>query len=173
VAAEPAVGVITIVVRGRPAPQGSKRHVGRGVMVESSKHVKPWRDAVRSDAIAIVGGHGQPWHQPPLDVPVVVDMVFTFLRPLGHFGTGRNAGMLRATAPSRPDTKSYGDVSKLARSTEDALVDAGVLKDDALIVEYGRLAKVYAGEDADALDTPGAVIRVRPYAVATDRQVAW
>ena len=36
---------ITLTVRGLPAPQGSKRHIGRGVMVESSKRVKPWRDA--------------------------------------------------------------------------------------------------------------------------------
>ena len=30
-------------VLGLPAPQGSKRHVGEGRMVESSKRVKPWR----------------------------------------------------------------------------------------------------------------------------------
>ena len=34
-----------------PAPQGSKRHVGRGVMVESCKNVKPWRLLVAKTAI--------------------------------------------------------------------------------------------------------------------------
>jgi hypothetical protein len=29
-----------------PAPQGSKRHVGNGRMIESSTKVKPWRQAV-------------------------------------------------------------------------------------------------------------------------------
>ena len=33
-------------VFGLPAPQGSKRHVGEGRMVESSKRVKPWRRQV-------------------------------------------------------------------------------------------------------------------------------
>ena len=39
-----------IIVRGDPAPQGSKKFVGmaggRGLMVESSKRVKPWRQDV-------------------------------------------------------------------------------------------------------------------------------
>jgi Holliday junction resolvase RusA-like endonuclease len=34
-------------VIGLPAPQGSKRHVGKGVMIEMSKNVKPWREAVK------------------------------------------------------------------------------------------------------------------------------
>jgi hypothetical protein len=41
-----------------------------------------------------------------------------------------------------------------------------VYSDDARIVAYGRLAKVYAGSnDPDALHIPGAVIRIRPAAV--------
>ena len=49
--------VITIRVYGTPAPQGSKRHVGRGVMVESSKKVKPWREAVKQAALDLIGGY--------------------------------------------------------------------------------------------------------------------
>ena len=45
------------------------------------------------------------------------------------------------------------------RSTEDALSDAGFWADDARVVEYGRLAKVFPGEDPDALQSPGVVIR--------------
>jgi len=37
---------VEFTVLGVPAPQGSKRHVGRGVLVESSKALGPWRDAV-------------------------------------------------------------------------------------------------------------------------------
>jgi len=33
-----------LFVPGAPAPQGSKRHVGNGVMVEASKHRKLRRD---------------------------------------------------------------------------------------------------------------------------------
>ena len=38
---------IFIPVIGIPAPQGSKRHVGHGIMIENSKRVKPWRQDVK------------------------------------------------------------------------------------------------------------------------------
>jgi len=156
---------MTIIVRGTPAPQGSKRHVGNGVMLESSKKLRPWRDAVRGDAAAACAGvmanrYGgrHPWQ--PLDGPLEVEMVFSFLRPAGHYGTGRNAHLVRAAAPDRP--AGTPDLSKLARATEDALTDAGVWRDDARVVEYRRLAKVYAGDldDPDALECSGVVIRI-------------
>jgi len=47
--------MIEIRVYGTPAPQGSKKfvgiHRGRGIMVESSKKVKPWRQDVKAAAL--------------------------------------------------------------------------------------------------------------------------
>lgn len=154
---------LRITVYGLPAPQGSKRHVGRGVMVESSAAVRPWRADVRAAAEQIVlheGPDGLRALAPgyPLDGPLVASMVFTFTRPKGHYRTGRNAHLLRDSAPARPH--GTPDLSKLVRSTEDALTSAGLWKDDARVVEYARLAKVWAGEDPDALASPGAVIRI-------------
>lgn len=143
---------IEVIVRGVPGPQGSKRHVGGGRMIESSKKVKPWREAVLAAAVEARRGAAA------LTGPLAVEMVFTLTRPGGHYRTGRNAHLVRDTAPARPAVKP--DLSKLARSTEDALTTAGVYRDDALIAEYRRLAKVWAGEDPDALDSPGAVIRI-------------
>jgi crossover junction endodeoxyribonuclease RusA len=37
---------VTFFIPGTPAPQGSKRHVGNGVLIESSKHVGPWRERI-------------------------------------------------------------------------------------------------------------------------------
>ena len=138
--------MITIRVFGIPGPQGSKRFVGmrggRGVMVESSAKVKPWREAVKWAAREAMAGRA------PLDGPLWVSMVFTLAKP--------------ASAPKRrrtfPQTKP--DLSKLARSTEDALSDGGAWRDDARVVEYLRLAKVYPGEDGGALHIPGAVILI-------------
>src|SRR3546814_14230461 len=39
---------VTLTVHGSPAPQCSKRHVGRGRMIESSQKVKPWRQDVQA-----------------------------------------------------------------------------------------------------------------------------
>jgi Holliday junction resolvase RusA-like endonuclease len=120
-----------IVVRDTPAPQGSKRHVGRGVMVEMSKNVKPWREAVRFEAQAVRG-----LAREPLSGPVRCWVTFTVRKPAG-------APKTRKTWPAkRPD------VDKLLRSTLDALV-----------VDV-RGVKVYPGEGVDALEVPGAVIDV-------------
>jgi Holliday junction resolvase RusA-like endonuclease len=43
---------------------------------------------------------------------------------------------------------------------EDALTAAGVWVDDARVVEYTRLAKVFCNEDPEALDRPGVVIHI-------------
>jgi Holliday junction resolvase RusA-like endonuclease len=150
-----AVGMpaVVIVVRGLPAPQGSKRHVGAGVMIESSKKVKPWRQDVKYAALETIGDD---WV--PLDGPLAASMTFTFARGQGHYRTGRNAHLLRDGAPIRPAVTP--DLSKILRSTEDALTGI-VWKDDARVVEYVRLGKYYAGDTAeDVLSVPGCVIRV-------------
>lgn len=135
---------LTITVHGTPAPQGSKRHVGNGVMIESSQAVKPWREAVKwaamdaaSRSVACVV---------PYVGPVRVQAIFKFPRPKSHYRTGRNAHLLRDDAPEYKASKP--DIEKLERSTFDALTDAGVWRDDAQVVET-HSTKVYS-------DTPGA-----------------
>jgi crossover junction endodeoxyribonuclease RusA len=142
---------LRIVVYGSPAPQGSKSFKGtfvgkdgrtHGIMAESSKKVRPWREDVKAAALLVRDG------RPPLDGPLKVRMVFTLPKPASSPKT-------RRTYPMRKP-----DVSKLARSTEDALTDAGIWTDDARVVEYERLAKVYPGEDREALEACGAVIEI-------------
>lgn len=141
-----------IVVHGDPAPQGSKKFVGmagcRGLMVESSKRCKPWRQDVVAAAREAMSGFTM------FDGPLKIKMVFTLPKPL-------SAPKRKRTWPNRKP-----DVSKLARSTEDALVTAGVLEDDARIVEYTRLAKVFPGEDQDALESPGVLIEIHRMDIA-------
>jgi len=139
---------IQLIVYGSPAPQGSKRFVGmkngRGMMIESSKKVRPWRQDVKAAAESQRPATGA------LDGPLSVRMVFTLPKP--------------TSSPKRRKTYAMKkpDVSKLARSTEDALVDAGLIADDARIVEYERLAKVFPNEDPEALPVPGVRIEIRP-----------
>lgn len=151
-----------IVCYGIPAPQGSKDYLGRtkqgrGIMAESSDKVAPWRADVMTGCKAALEAAGMP---PPMDGPLVARMVFTFNRPRSHYRTGRNAHLLHSWAPSAPHTPP--DLSKLLRATEDALKAAGVIMDDARIVEYTRLMKCYVDEDPEALDRQGAVVTVEP-----------
>lgn len=152
---------ISFIVFGDPAPQGSKsgfrnQHTGRIQQVESSKKVKPWREAVKYAARLEIDARPG-WT--PLDGPLVAIMVFSFRRPRSHYRTGRNAHLIRDGAPSAPC--SVPDLSKLLRSSEDALSDAGVWVDDARLTRYLDAAKVWCGESSDALDVPGVRIEVR------------
>lgn len=144
-----------LTVYGIPGPQGSKtakgrnRTTGRLVMVESSKKVKPWREAVRAAALTALNNMTREQRRTfPMDGPLAVRMVFTLPKP--------------TSAPKRTRTWPirYPDVSKLARSTEDALTKV-IWADDARVVEYDRLAKVFAHEDPEALDEPGVLIEIR------------
>jgi Holliday junction resolvase RusA-like endonuclease len=139
---------VRIVVYGIPAPQGSKRpirnqYTGKIATVENSPNLAPWRQDVKYAAEAALTEAGRPQ---PFQGAVVVRMVFTLARPAT---VKRNKRPWPSVAP---------DLSKLLRAVEDALTAAGVWRDDCLVVEYTRLAKVYVGEDPEALDRPGVVI---------------
>ena len=58
---------------------------------------------------------------------------FWLPRPKGHFGTGKNAGKLKKSAPLYCSTKP--DLDKLLRAVCDALWQSGVLSSDALITK--------------------------------------
>lgn len=142
-----------IIVYGTPAPQGSKDYYGqtkvnpvtgrsRAILREVSSNLTPWR----SDVITACRNMEGFVELPPYSGPVVARMVFSLRRP---------PSVKRA---KRPFPSIAPDLSKLCRATEDALQAAGILADDALIVEYTRLAKTYVNEDPEALDRPGCVI---------------
>lgn len=139
----------TLTIYGMPAPQGSKdfkglSRSGKAILAESSAKVKPWRQDVVRSVLEHLAPTRSDWK--PIEGAQIVRMIFTLPKPVASPKTRRIA------ADKRPD------LDKLARSTGDALVDAGLIRDDSLIVEYARLAKVYPGEDPEALDSPGALI---------------
>ncbi len=136
-------------VHGVPAPQGSKKHVGRGVMVESSAKVKPWREAVKWAALEAIGTMPTDGSRFAIS-PLRVEVMFVLPRPRGHYRTGKNAHLLRDAAPRRPAAKP--DIDKLIRSTFDAMSDARVWRDDSLVVTVLAL-KVY--------ETPGRPVGAR------------
>jgi Holliday junction resolvase RusA-like endonuclease len=141
--------MIDVTIHGHPAPQGSKRYVGNGISVESSKAVKPWRADVKNALEdALPAGH-TPW-----DGPIDVHIVFTFPRPKAHYRTGRNAHLLREHAPTHP-ANSRNDIEKLVRAVHDAVTAAGVWKDDGHVVNL-TAAKIYG-------DRPGARIVIAPH----------
>ena len=132
---------------GEPVPQGSMiailpKGTTRPIVTdEKRKTLKPWRSVVTGAAF----GCG-----PCLDGPVAVRLVFT---------------VPRAASYPKGDLVPYratGDLDKLTRAVLDAVVDAGLLHNDAQVADFTRLAKVYAfghrGVDLNALPVPGVVM---------------
>ena len=133
---------------GDPAPQGSHRYVGNGVMIESSKRVKPWRAQVAAAARDAMVGRDMPTG------PVAVTLDVYLPRPASHYGTGRNTGRLRPSAPLWPTSRRLGDADKHARSALDALTGI-VYTDDSLVVAL-HVYKTYS----DATHPVGARILI-------------
>lgn len=121
--------LVAFEVRGVPAAQGSKRHVGRGIMVESSKKVAPWRSDVKAAAEAVLPGD---WV--PLDGAVSVSVAFRFLRPKS------------VSVKKRRHMTTTPDLDKTIRSTLDALTAAGVWRDDSQVVSIVA-RKMYADDE--------------------------
>jgi Holliday junction resolvase RusA-like endonuclease len=157
-----------IDVLGTPAPQGSKRAfavrkggvpTGRVAVVEQQdKRIKSWRQAVVEAARAQVpegswftapDAHGNP-------VGLLLSVTFYVARPRSHYRTGRNADVLKPSAPLFP--ARMPDLSKLVRATEDALTDAGIWADDGQIVTT-ESAKRWA----EGRRLPGARIDISTY----------
>lgn len=149
---------LTLDVYGTPAPQGSKNAFvvtpkGGGppravVVSKNAPALHSWRETVANACRDHLGLDGN-----RLEHAVAVTLLFYLKRPASHYGTGRNAGILKATAPTHPTTKP--DIDKLVRSTLDAFTTAGVYRDDSQVVAL-VVEKLYA----DARD-PGVYLHVR------------
>ncbi|MGW1468499.1 RusA family crossover junction endodeoxyribonuclease [Streptomyces sp. NPDC002308] len=144
---------LDIAVYGLAGPQGSKTAVGFGrskktgraipLMRESSLKVKPWRDKVTAaiEAARLTGNAQY------LAGPVRADITFTMPKPV-------NAPKRRRTYPAVTP-----DIDKLERSTYDAITKSRIWEDDGRVIENHN-RKVHPGEHPDALDQPGAIIRL-------------
>lgn len=141
-------------VPGIPAPQGSKRYLGvkggKGITVESSKRVAPWRADVRAEA--------QKACTEPLAGPVAVVLAFAMPRPKSHYRTGRNAHLLRDTAPAYPAGRP--DLDKLERAILDALSGIAWL-DDSQVVTISA-GKRYACDVIGRPTQPGVIVEIGP-----------
>lgn len=134
------MSILSVFVPGHPAPQGSKRHVGGGVMVESSKKVKPWRSDVRS---MLLDGEGNP--RARFDDAVHVHLEFIMPRPVS------------APKRSTPPAIKKPDLDKLTRAVFDAIGSAGVWRDDSQVV-----GAIVAKRIAEIGETPGCHVTVSP-----------
>lgn len=145
------VRTVRFKVLGSPAPQGSKRPMGVGSktgkvkMIEASAAVKPWRADVKNaaeKAMEVDGG-------PLMTGPVILGMQFHYARSRSHFTT---KGSLSKGQPYFHVQSP--DLSKLIRSTEDALTKVVYVDDRQIFRHEPTPEKVWSSWQ-------GAVIVVR------------
>ncbi len=150
---------IAFFVPGIPAPAGSKRAFpfrkkdgSLGVNVShDNKRSRPWMSAVAEHAAEAMGDREL------ITGPVSLTVLYTFPRPKGHYGTGRNSGTIKPLAPEHHVVKP--DRGKLDRAIEDALTGV-VYRDDAQVYII-RSTKGYVLPLSDLARHPGAWIHVR------------
>ena len=112
-----------------------------------------WKDTVERYAMR---------HRPrrPLGGALRVDFIFYFPRPMNHFGTGRNLGLLKDSAPVFSTTKP--DRDNCDKAVLDVLTEMDFWHDDAQAAD-GRIQKKYgpillsSGRRAC-----GVLVRIRP-----------
>ena len=134
---------LSMFVHGTPIPQGSKRAwynqaTKRVMMTEDagSRHAS-WRMEVTSharQAMADAGRFGEPYRE-----AVSCSVTFMFHRPAIHYGTGKNAEKVKASAPAFPVKPP--DIDKLVRAVFDSFTSI-VWVDDAQVVA-ATIRKVY------------------------------
>ena len=133
----PTERTIVFFVPGIPGTAGSKRgfvnpKTKRVIIVDDNRKAAPWRQSVLAAAMRI-------YTDVPLTGPVVLTAHFYFPRPKCHYGSGRNADVLKDGAPRHHITKP--DATKLLRALEDALT-AVIWRDDNQVVEQ-HVEKMY------------------------------
>ncbi len=132
------------MMKGKPRPRAVIRGAHAGVRPGEAD--KEWKATIR-----LVAFKHRP--QEPLDCPVKLSLTFRMKRPKGH--TGRRG--LKAWAPRYHTGKP--DADNAAGSVMDALTEASMWRDDAVVSVLG-VGKVYTEVDVENANNHGVWIEV-------------
>ena len=137
----------TTFVEGIPVPQGSlvSNGFGRGLRHSNDKSLKPWRYNVIT---ALNTAKPQNWDP---SLPISLTATFRFARPQSHFGTGKNRGCLKPSAPAWHTVKPDGD--KLLRALCDGIEQSGLARGDQQICQINAEKRWCVGDE-----TPGVLL---------------
>ena len=146
-------------VPGQAVPQGSLRPIvskstGRA-FIKNNPAVVDWRMKVTAHARQAVGLRDDALLFPMLG-PIGVQLDFILKRPALHFGTGKNADVVKSSSPRYP--AKAPDLDKLTRAIFDALTDARVWDDDGQVV-WLRASEHWADDDLEGVHVTLGVMK--------------
>ena len=140
---------VTFAVLGTPVPQGSMKAYGSRVVANNAESLASWR----SDVAAAAHRHKpEDWD---IHAAVSLRCEFVYPRPLSHYGTGKNAGKLKDSAPVHY-TKTP-DLDKTVRGVADSVSDAVAR---VLLHNDSQIVSIYATKRYQTDDFLGAIITV-------------
>lgn len=117
---------IKLVIPGEPIAKKRPRFARRGKFVTTYNDQQTEEGKFIAQVLAQINGES------PLSGPLMLKLSCYKSRPKGHYGTGRNAGKIKKSAPHFPTTKP--DLDNYVKFVLDCLNEI-VFRDDALVVE--------------------------------------
>ena len=123
-------------------PRVKARRMGNRAGVYTPSTANAWK--------AAIAGACKPHHGLRLTQPLRVSLWFTFPRPKGHYGSGKNASRLKDNAPHWKAGKP--DCDNLEKAVFDTLTDVQLWADDGQVVDV-HTSKVYG-------DLPGVEVTI-------------
>ena len=135
--------LLDVWIPGRPRPQGALK-----TFAVAGKAYGRHTDSTLSHRAHVISTLAENWQRDPLAGAVVVDVVFTFARPKSHYGTGRNADVVKESAPDKHIQAPDSD--KLSRLALDGLEMAGVVRNDSQVCRL-TIDKLWGRDDSTHL----------------------
>lgn len=130
--------MIEFFVPGIPIPKGSAKAFvvkGRAIVTQDNgAKQKPWASSISYTAMQEMK------FQKPVSGPISISLTFFMPRPKGHYGSGKNSEVVKASAPNSHTSKP--DLDKLIRCVKDALTGV-VWNDDSQVCEITETRKQY------------------------------
>jgi Holliday junction resolvase RusA-like endonuclease len=125
---------VTLTIMGCPKPQGRPRKSFMGgVFSPTTEHKE--RVVAAAHKLHLEGHY--------FEQPVEVIITYYFKRPNSHYGTGKNSGKLKSSAPEYHGKRP--DLDNLNKAILDAIGDGNLWKDDSLVFSL-RSSKWYSRE---------------------------
>lgn len=144
--------MIAFFVPGTPVPQPRPQVTVRGghaqAYVKAKHPVHAWRELVAATCSQVATD--------TLEGPLDLQITLYLARPKSHYGTGRNAGQLKKSAPAYPAVRP--DIDNYAKAIQDAL-DGVLWKDDGQVVKL-TCWKRYLSPEMGAFRGPGCMVSV-------------
>ena len=126
--------IITADIPGNPIAKKRPRFARRG------KFVQTYNEQETEEGLFLARFMNTAKIENPLIGPLQIECIFHIKRPKGHYGTGKNQGILKKTSPIHHT--STPDVDNLLKFVCDSLNGYAWVDDSQIVIKYGE--KVYA-----------------------------